>query len=103
MVPTRWSWMLQESPSALIVLAAAAALPQSSITAMPLTARITAAAFVSHYIHRAFLYPLATRPSTATPLLVMALALCFCIWNGTMQVPFPSLYARLEHIAFDCA
>ena len=56
---------------------------------MPWTARVTASAFIVHYIHRSFIYPCFLRPSKQTPLLTPILALVFCSCNAHLQVCQP--------------
>jgi hypothetical protein len=86
MVPAKTAWVLQESPSALVPLLVILMAPVVLLDAMPLQARLTASAFMTHYMHRAFVYPLMTRPSKQTPFMPALLAFLFCIFNGAMQV-----------------
>jgi hypothetical protein len=86
MVPARLAWILQESPSALVPLFIVLTAPAALRDAMPWEARLASSAFITHYLHRAFLHPMMTRPSKLTPLVPALLAFMFCNLNGAMQV-----------------
>lgn len=42
-------------------------------------------AFLLHYTYRALAFPLLIRGGKPTPLVVWAMALAFCLWNGFLQ------------------
>lgn len=84
----RVAWVVQEAPAFLLVarawLMGAAADPTGPLTRV--NARtILLAAFLAHYAHRSFVYPLRLRGAKPTPLVVCAMAAAFCIVNGVLQ------------------
>ena len=84
----RLAWVVQEAPAFLLVarawLVAAAADPGGPMTRV--NARtLLLAAFLAHYAHRTFVYPLRLRGAKPTPLLVCAMAAAFCVANGVLQ------------------
>ena len=56
-------------------------------------AKVLGSCFLVHYLHRALLYPLQTRPSRPTPLLTFLCAYAFTSLNGLLQ-------ARTHHVMF---
>ncbi|HSW11524.1 MAG TPA: hypothetical protein VLI06_01720 [Solimonas sp.] len=71
-VPTRWSWVVMEAPSAL-GFAAIYFMGDRALAPVPL---ILLAMWQSHYFHRSFIYPFFRRvkPGDTTPLLIPLLA-----------------------------
>lgn len=51
--------------------------------------------FLWHYFYRSFIYPLSLR-GQSTPIVVVLLAVMFCVWNGYLQGSVPRLCA-LRH------
>lgn len=96
-LPTQLAWVVQESPSALIPAFILSIQPASVKLNMSWQARITAAAFITHYVHRAFVYPLSMRPGGRTPMITAVLAYLFCVCNGLLQAraPPPACNARI--------
>jgi hypothetical protein len=47
---------------------------------------LLAAALLVHYTQRSLIYPLLIQAGKPTPLVVWAMALVFCCWNGYLQV-----------------
>lgn len=92
----RLAWLLQEAPSFAVAAAmwrAAAAASGGSLWAAPNRVDLAAvnantvllAMYLLHYFNRSFVYPLRLRGSKPTPLVIMLMALAFCMWNGWMQ------------------
>ena len=86
MLEAKWAWMIQESPSALVPALLISRMSEDHLEAMPWTARLTAAAFIAHYAHRAFVYPLAAQNDKGVPVSVAAMAFVFCLCNALLQV-----------------
>jgi hypothetical protein len=77
----------QEIPSLLVPCAMIAAGGLQSFLDHPTSPRtLLAAALLVHYSQRALIYPLLIRAGKPTPLVVWAMALVFCCWNGYLQV-----------------
>lgn len=64
------------------------------MTEMDMKAKVLGAAFLAHYVHRAFLFPLALRPSSRTPAIVSILAFMFTTLNALLQV---SMWLQHQH------
>ena len=80
----RWAAQTQELPS-LLVLASAARLLQGGEGAFTAPQLCCTAMFATHYAFRALVYPFLLVAPKPTPLSVWALALGFCVYNGTLQ------------------
>ncbi|MDD3765089.1 MAG: hypothetical protein PHP86_17480 [Nevskiales bacterium] len=72
-IPTRWAWILMESPSS-IGFAVIFALGDRALEPVPLLLLLM---WQSHYVQRSFVYPLRmrVRPGDTTPLLIPLLAI----------------------------
>jgi 3-oxo-5-alpha-steroid 4-dehydrogenase 1 len=51
------------------------------------------ALFLFHYFNRALIYPWRIRGGKPTPLVVMLMALVFCLWNGHQQALYLTRFA----------
>ena len=85
-VPARIGWIVQECPSFIVPLIILSRTAPPLSNAVPWTVQLTASAFLLHYAHRAFMYPLFVRREKRTPALVCVLAFSFCTVNGYLQV-----------------
>lgn len=79
---------LQESPSFLVPVGVLAIGGEEVLNQMSWKAKMLGCCFLVHYLHRALLYPLQTRPSKPTPLITSLLAYIFTALNGLLQVPY---------------
>lgn len=79
-VDNKIAWILMEAPSPLIF--AACFLLGNTITATTITFLIL---WESHYLHRAFIYPLQLRGNRRMPFLVMGFGLIFNIMNAYLN------------------
>lgn len=94
-LPSRFAWFVQESPSFFVPLFMI--LNSDMRFSIDWRCRITASAFLVHYVHRALVYPW-TKPSSArrVPLVVALMAYVFCCINGYIQ-GYTWLYACNDH------
>jgi 3-oxo-5-alpha-steroid 4-dehydrogenase 1 len=89
----RLAWVLQELPSLLIPLLLWRGVALSPATpaalraelAQPNQRTVLLALFLAHYANRALVFPLRIRGGKPTPVGIMLMALCFCLWNGYLQ------------------
>eukprot|EP00672_Neobodo_designis_P023671 CAMPEP_0174833422 /NCGR_PEP_ID=MMETSP1114-20130205/4227_1 /TAXON_ID=312471 /ORGANISM="Neobodo designis, Strain CCAP 1951/1" /LENGTH=319 /DNA_ID=CAMNT_0016067305 /DNA_START=35 /DNA_END=994 /DNA_ORIENTATION=- len=85
-VEARAAWIMQELPTLLAVLAHVLYFGGRPQDAAWTLRDVPLALFMLHYVHRVFVYPVATmRTSNAVPLGITLLANCYCCFNGRMQ------------------
>jgi 3-oxo-5-alpha-steroid 4-dehydrogenase 1 len=77
-VPARVGWAVMETPAALLFLACYAT---GAHRAQPVPL-VLLALWEVHYLHRAYLYPLWTRPAARMPVSLMAMAIAFNVLNA---------------------
>lgn len=89
-LPVRWAWVLMESPSAL-GFAAIFALGPHARAPVPL---VLAALWLSHYLHRTFVYPFTTRVGEARrmPLVLVTMGFCFNSMNSYLNARWLSRF-----------
>jgi protein-S-isoprenylcysteine O-methyltransferase Ste14 len=87
-VPARLGWLVMEAP-APILFAAVYATGTHRTEPGPLA---LLALWEVHYVHRAFVYPLWTRPGAPMPLSVMGMAVTFNTLNGWINARWVSGY-----------
>jgi len=84
LLPARWAWFIQESPSLLWMLFSWHQLSDAAhLAATP--NQILAALFCFHYVVRAWIFPFLLNQGKPVPLSVMLMAWMFCMYNGWMQ------------------
>lgn len=79
-IPTRWAWVIWESPSVLAFVAFFLS-GERWDRVVPL---VMLALWLSHYLHRTFVYPfrIRTSPDHRTPLLILALGASYNLLNS---------------------
>jgi 3-oxo-5-alpha-steroid 4-dehydrogenase 1 len=80
-VGARLGWVVMESP-AVLVTGWAYALGEHRADLVPL---VLLGVWLSHYLHRAFVYPWSLRPSGGMPVLVVGLGALFNVVNGWLN------------------
>jgi protein-S-isoprenylcysteine O-methyltransferase Ste14 len=80
-LPARFAWLLMESPASLLFAAVYAA-GSSWAGAAPLVLLLL---WQLHYVHRAFLFPLAMRAGRRMPVALVLLAVAFNVLNGLVN------------------
>jgi len=85
------AWIVQECPSFLFVLYYwYTAVTNNTSTPITIQNQLTTISprsilltmYLFHYFNRSFIYPMLIRGGKDTPIVVMLMALGFCIWNG---------------------
>jgi 3-oxo-5-alpha-steroid 4-dehydrogenase 1 len=77
-VPARLGWVVMESPAALLFAGVYLAGAHRS----GLVPLLLLALWETHYLHRAFIYPLWMRPGSRMPASLMAMAIGFNVLNA---------------------
>lgn len=80
-LPARLGWVVMEAPAALVYASVAWVGPHRG----ELVPALLSAAWLAHYLHRAFVYPLRMRPSAEVPALVVAMGAAFNVVNGALN------------------
>lgn len=80
-VPARWAWLVMESPAVLWFLWIYA----SGSHARNPVSLVLLALWMSHYVHRTFIYPFSIRGAKPWPLLVPTLGFSFQLLNATIN------------------
>lgn len=83
LLPTKVSWIIQESPSALVAIFLL--LTTENGRSIPFVNSVFLFLFLVHYVQRAFIQPIMTVSCSPTPLLVVISALMFTLFNGYLQ------------------
>jgi len=73
------AWFIQEFPAFLIPVVGLA----YHYSELPLANKIILALFITHYIHRVFVFSFKLK-GKPTPFGIMLMAFAFCVYNGTM-------------------
>jgi hypothetical protein len=87
----RWAWFVQELPAFAVpaAMAARAARKLGGWARLPAALgpqrAALLAAFLTHYAHRALIYPWRIAGGRPTPVGIASLAFSFCLYNGLMQ------------------
>lgn len=97
----RAGWVLMEAPAVGVTAAVYLRGPHRA----ELVPLVLLAAWMSHYVHRAFVYPLRMRPSAEVPVLIVVLGAAFNTVNGALNATWLSDRATydpswLHHPAF---
>jgi len=93
MISNRAGWMLMESPAAL-AFACIYALGAHALEPVPLA---LAAMWLTHYVHRAFIYPLRLKAAQKPmPLSVAAMAITFNLLNAYVNARWVSQFGHYE-------
>jgi len=80
-LPSRWAWMLMESPAVLaFALVYAAGRQRAELVPLALLAL-----WQLHYLHRTFVYPLLTPSGRPWPLVVVGLGFAFQCYNSYLN------------------
>eukprot|EP00899_Mesostigma_viride_P009652 jgi/Mesvir1/18689/Mv17178-RA.2 len=83
LIPGKLAWCLQEAPSALVpVVCIRFGRPECLHSPAN---RVLLAAFLFHYVYRAFIFPWRMRQPKGTPVSVFLMSLVFCVINGFLQ------------------
>lgn len=79
-IPSRWSWLIMESPSSIIflILLLQNKNPSNGVIALFIIWQV-------HYFYRSFIYPFITKHSSSMPLIVMISAVVFQLSNTYFQ------------------
>ena len=84
LIPARWAWLIQETPSLYCSLLAFTYYPtkgQSRASGNLLLLSL----YLFHYVVRALIFPFLMRGAKPTPAIVALLSFVFCVGNGTLQ------------------
>ncbi len=85
-LPSRWAWMLMESP-AVLAFALVYAAGRHRAELVPL---LLLALWQLHYVHRTFIYPFLGPGGRPWPLVVVGLGFAFQCWNSYLNARFVS-------------
>lgn len=84
------AWIIQECPSFALAFYYWYSTVTSSSTSSTIVQQLTTLTprsillgmYLFHYFNRSFIYPMLIRGGKDTPIVVMLMALVFCVWNG---------------------
>lgn len=87
LIPSKLGWILMESPNVWvsIVIFLLTSGQNTSLAIESLPNIILLVLFLSHYIHRSFIFPLRIKNGNPMPISIMMMAFCYCFWNGFTQ------------------